>query len=127
MVHTIAYIVVAALYVQSVIPETHQRYDSDERVRAFNDAYGPGGTVAATTSGGLWSVDSISYSETRGTKSAVLVIHIDEHDRMELNCYDDVFSGMPVKSHSVDSPSIDDIASSVSACGFSDTGSPIPP
>lgn len=120
----IAYLVVANLYAQSVIPETFQRYDSNEHVLAFKDTYSTVGTI---TFGNFWSVDSIRYYETRGIKSAELVIHVNEHDRMELNCYDDVFSEKPVKFHSVHSPSIDDITSSVSICGFNDMGRIIPP
>lgn len=91
---------------------------------AFKDAYNTVGTI---TFGNFWSVDAVRYYDTRGIKSAELVIHVNEDDRMELNCYDDVFGEKPVKFHSVDSPLIDDIASSVSICGFNDMGRLIPP
>ncbi len=119
------YLVFANLYVHSIIPEVYQRYDSNEHVLAFREAYNSGSMT--TTFSIFWGVDAISYSDTRGIKSAELVIHVSEDERMELNCYDDVFSEKPVKFHSVDSPSIDDIASSVSICGFNDMGRLIPP
>lgn len=118
------YIVFANLYAHSVIPEAYQRYDSNEHVLAFGEAYN---SVSTITFGNFWSVDAISYSDTRGIKSAELVIYVSEDERMELNCYDDMFGEKPVKFHSVDSPSIDDIASSVSICGFDDMGRLISP
>lgn len=120
----VAYLVFANLYVHSTVPDTFQRYDSSEHVLAFGEAYNPVGSV---TYGNFWSVDSIRYYDTRGIKTAELVIHVNENDRMELNCYDDAFSEKPVKFHSVDSPSIDEIISSVSICGFNDMGRLIPP
>ena len=96
------------------------KYRSYEHVQSFQEAYP---TYGISTSGFV-AIDKISYTYTKGNLFVELMIFVERmtfisnDDYMELNCYDTSDHDSWVKLYTVSAPSVDDILSSVSDCGF---------